>query len=112
MNNSSRETALLEMAQEVNLTAVDLIDRKIHFIDGYSYDEEPRPNDSFFNSEWRVVYIAYVNDDGFKKIKFPDGEIAGIVLLPLKDVHKLLEQNTIPMGNALTQSLPICLRKM
>lgn len=108
----TEDTAFTELLQETNLTINDLEDRKLRSVGGYSFDEPPRPAENFFNSEWRDVYVGYVNDESFKKIKFPDGEVAGVVLLPLKDARRLLGQRTIPMASALKQSLPVCLAKM
>ncbi len=108
----AEDTAFSEMLQETNLTINDLEKEKLQSVGGYSYDETPRPDDNFFNSEWRDVYVAYVKDESFKKIEFPDGEVAGVVLLPLRDAKRLLKQDTIPMASALTQSLPVCLEKI
>ena len=110
--NVAEVTALAEMLQETNLTIDDLEGSTLHLIVGYPFDEEPRPAENFYNSEWRDVYVGYMKHDGLERIKFPDGEVAGIMLLPLKDAQQLLQQHILPMASALTHSLPVCLRNL
>ena len=100
-------TALKEMLEETGLTEHDL-NGAVEHVGGYAFDES-RPGERFHNSEWRDVYIGRVKADSLARIHFPDGEVAGIVLVPVKDGEKLLEQRTIPLANALTESLPRCL---
>ncbi len=106
---SSEATALAEMRQETNLSIDDLREKKLHSLGGYACDEPPRPAESFFNSEWREVYLAYVTDEGFRKIDFPDGEVAGVAIFPLKDAPRLLTQTSLPLASSLVHSLPVCL---
>ncbi len=106
------DTAFAEMLEETRLTINDLEGKKLQPVGGYSFDEAPRPAECFFNSEWRDVYTGYVNDKGFNRIGFPDGEVAGVVLFPLKEAGRLLTQDTIPMASALTQSLPLYLARV
>lgn len=105
------DAALSEMPQETNLAIDDLEGRTLHAVGGYAFDEDPRPAENFYNSEWRDVYVGYVKHDSFKKIKFPDGEVAGIMLLPAKDAERLLKQKIFPMAGALRKSLPVWLGK-
>jgi hypothetical protein len=106
-DSSAEEAALSERVQETGLKIQDL-EGSLEYVGGYSFDEE-RPGEYFFNSEWRDVYIAYVKQDSLSSIRFPDGEVAGIVLVPLKDAGKFLAQQIVPMASALTNSLPKCL---
>lgn len=106
------ETAFAEMTQEMNLQIGDLCGEQLLLLGGYSCDEQPRPAENFYNAEWRDVYIGYVKERSFKKIKFLDGEIGGLALVPLLEAQALLQQKTMPMASALQQSLPICLAKI
>jgi 8-oxo-dGTP pyrophosphatase MutT (NUDIX family) len=103
----SEQVALAEMLQETGLTLADL-DGPLTYLGGYSFDEA-RPDEIFYNSEWRDVYVAHVRQDRFGAIRFADGEIAGMVLVPMKDADDLLRQRIMPMASALTHSLPKCL---
>jgi hypothetical protein len=38
----------------------------------------------------------------------PDGEVAGIVVVPVTDADKFLAQGIVPMASALKSSLPRC----
>jgi len=109
------KAALTEMLQEVGLDLDDLVDRKLHLVDGYPFDEEPRPAENFFNSEWRDVFIGFVRDESFGKIHFPDGEVAGVALFPSTEAAGLLRQEQVitkvvlQVASALKHSLPRCL---
>ncbi len=111
-DKEAEDAALAEMLQETNLTIDDIEKRTLHPVGGYSFDEDPRPVENFYNSEWRDVYVGYVKHDRLERIKFPDGEVAGVMLVPLKDARQLLQQQILPMASALTQSLPVCIRKV
>jgi 8-oxo-dGTP pyrophosphatase MutT (NUDIX family) len=105
----AEQTAFSEMLEETGLTPSDL-QGDMEYVGGYPFDES-RPKDNFYNSEWRDVYIGRVKDDSFRKIHFPDGEVAGMVLVPMKDAQQLLEQRKVPLASALTKSLPKCLER-
>lgn len=107
---SVEHTAFAEMLQETGLTSSDL-ERTLEHVGGYPFDES-RPDENFYNSEWRDVYIGRVKQDSFGKIRFPDGEVAAMVLVPVRDGRQLLKQHTIPMASALLKSLPKCLEYM
>jgi len=104
---SAGAAALKELSQETGLSSDDL-ESLPKPVGGYAF-EEARPGENFFNSEWRDVYVATVQQDRFGSIRFPDEEVAGIVLLPSKDAGKLLAQAIVPMASALKKSLPLCL---
>ncbi len=106
-SNSAEDTAFAEMLQETGLTPSDL-DTPLEHVGGYPFDESC-PNKKFYNSEWRDVYIGRVKQESFGKIRFPDGEVAALVLVPLRDAQKLLRQDIIPMASALAKSLPKCI---
>ncbi len=112
INKEAEDVALAEMLQETNLTIDDLEEHTLQYVGGYPFDEVPRLNENFYNSEWRDVYVGCVKHDRFERTKFLDGEVAGIMLLPLKDAQQLLQQQILPMASALTQSLPVCLIKV
>ena len=96
-----------EMLEELNLRESDL-EGPLQRVGGYSFDES-RPEERFFNSEWRDVYLARLAADSIGRIRFPDGEVAGVVLIPLDGARRLLEQKKVPMASALRESLPKCL---
>lgn len=106
-DTSPEEAARAEMLQETGLTAADL-ERPLEYVAGYAMDEE-RASEGFFNSEWRDVYLATVRPERFGAMRFADGEVAGIVVVPLTGARRLLAQETIPLASALRESLPRCL---
>jgi len=106
-SGDGQQTAFTEMLEELSLSASDL-NGELKPVGGYDY-YEARPEENFYNSEWRDVYIGSLKPETIGKVKFPDGEVAGIVLVPLKEAERLLEQSTMPMASALTKSLPKCL---
>ena len=106
-SSSAEDTAFAEMLQETGLTPSDL-DAPLEHVGGYPFDES-RPDEKFYNSEWRDVYIGRVKQESFGEIRFPDGEVAAVVLVPMKDAQQLLGQDSVPMASALTNSLPKCL---
>ncbi|MBN1781135.1 NUDIX domain-containing protein [bacterium] len=99
--------AFREMLEETGLTQEDLVGVLVK-TGGYAHDES-RPNDNFFNSEWRDVYIARIDPARFSRIHFQDGEVAGMLLVPLTGADRLLKQDHLPMASALVKSLPVCL---
>jgi hypothetical protein len=103
----SETAAFAEMLQETGLTHDDL-DGPLTPLGGYSFDES-RPADNFFNSEWREVYVGHVKQNRMGAIKFRDGEVAGILLIPQDEAQGLLQQKAVPLASALTASLPRCL---
>ncbi len=107
-SSSQEYTAFAEMLEETGLDPSDL-DGQLQPVGGYAFDES-RVEDNFHNSEWRDVYVARVRQDRFGKICFPDGEVAGLVLVPLSHARQFLGQATIPMASALKESLPSCLQ--
>lgn len=67
---------------------------------------------SFFHSEWREVYVGHVKQNRMGAIKFQDGEVAGILLIPQDEAQALLQQKAVPLASALTASLPRCLAQL
>lgn len=110
MTASDREaqgTAFAEMLQELGLLPSDL-EGDLESIGGYAYDES-RPSENFYNSEWRDVFVGYLSSDAIARVRFPDGEVAGIVLVTVADAARLLKQTTLPIASALMCTLPRCL---
>lgn len=107
---SAEDTAFTEMLEETGLTRDDL-EGALQWVGGYSFDES-RHEEGFWNSEWRDVYVARVKQDRFGRIRFPDGEVAGVVVIELRKANRLLEQVSIPMASALRGSLPKCLESL
>ena len=106
-SSAAEDTAFSEMLEETGLTSEDL-EEPLKPVGGYPFDE-CRPKENFHNSEWRDVYIGRLSADAIGKVRFPDGEVAGVVLVPISDAGSLLEQEKVPMASALRKSLPKCL---
>jgi 8-oxo-dGTP pyrophosphatase MutT (NUDIX family) len=104
---SAEETAFAEMLEETGLGPSDLQGGLVH-VAGYACDER-RPEEHLFNSEWRDVYVGRLGSEGLGRVHFPDGEVAGLVLVGLAETRALLAQHTLPIGSGLAQSLPRCL---
>jgi hypothetical protein len=65
-STASEDTALAEMLEETGLTVNDL-EGELRSVGGYAFDES-RPEENFWNSEWRDVYVARVKQDRFGSI--------------------------------------------
>jgi 8-oxo-dGTP pyrophosphatase MutT (NUDIX family) len=85
-SDAAGRAALDEMFEELNLELSDL-ETDLQFIGGYAFDE-CRPDELFFNWEWRDLYIGRLNVESITRIGFTDGEVAGIVLVPV--VHAIV----------------------
>ena len=104
---TSEVAAFQEMQEEFGVDEAGLKDGKLVFVGGYeSYDK--RAEDSFFNAEWRDVYMGELTD--LNVIKFEDKEVVGLYLCPESEARNLLTQGFIPIASALEYSLPKCLQ--
>ncbi len=107
-NESCEGTAYEEMEQELGITKQEIKYGRLIRVGGYaSYNK--RPEDSFYNAEWREVYTAELVPEGIKKLRFQDKEVVGLYLCPESGAEALLKQNIIPIASALGLSLPIYL---
>ncbi|MCX6905033.1 MAG: hypothetical protein NTW03_16445 [Verrucomicrobia bacterium] len=102
------EAAFIEMLEELGISPGDLESKRLKYVGGYRFYEE-RPKKGFYNAEWRDVFIARLKSRAIDKVHFPDGEVAALVLVPIKQAKRLLEQTKVPMASALRRSLPRCL---
>ena len=109
-SGAAEEAAFAEMVEELDLQPSDL-ETSFRHVGGYAYDES-RASEAFFNSEWRDVYIVRLKREAIGKIRFPDAEVAGLVLVPLKGATRFLDQSRLPMASGLTGSLPKCLESI
>ncbi|MFC1765258.1 NUDIX domain-containing protein [Planctomycetota bacterium] len=100
------ESALIEMQEELGLGPDDLQTPGLQRIGGYecfiSVDDK-----QFYDVEWREVYLGRVNN--IDRLRFIDGEVAGVYLCPLQHARGLLKQNSMSVANGLRMSLPLCL---
>jgi hypothetical protein len=106
-DRGSQDAAFSEMLQELGLQSTDL-EGGLESIGGYAHDES-RPEENFHNLEWRDVYVGYLSSEAIARVRFPDREVAGLVLIPFEGAGSLLTQNTLPIASALRCSLPRCL---
>lgn len=102
-------TALLEMHEELGITASHLTENGIEWRGAYESPAEAVLSDGFFNCEWRDVYVAELRPECFHDIHFNDSEVVGLYLAPESEAERLLQQETIPFASALRHSLPMCL---
>ncbi len=109
-HHDTETTAFAEMLQELGIVPADLESGELQPVGGYAFDES-RDEECFHNSEGRDVFVAHLKTEAIGKVRFPDGEVAGIVLVPVKEARRLLEQRVVPMASALRSSLPKCLEK-
>ena len=98
----------MKWQEELGLEINDLKGGTLSFQGGYeSYDEDE--SRSFYNAEWRDVYLGTLFTENFDKLRFSDGEVVGLYLCPEAEAENLLNQTFIPLANALRYSLPFCL---
>ena len=105
-----QQTAAAEMTEETGLTFDDL-DGGLQRV-GVYLSEESQPSHSFYNSEWRDVFVARIKADRIRSIHFPDDEVAAMVLVPLAQAPALLHQETIAVASGLKRSLPLFLARV
>ncbi|MEM6806253.1 MAG: NUDIX domain-containing protein [Bacteroidota bacterium] len=91
-----------ELFEELGLRLSDLLGNQLHPLPAYDFYEE-KPELNFYNAERRMCYLAKIDSQGLERIRFEDGELAGVYLCPLEGVNRLLEQSTVPMASGLTQ---------
>ena len=102
----SRQAALIEMQEEIGVSASDLV-ADLTLVGGYDCLNEAVRR-VFHDAEWRDVYIAQVRS--LDAVRFTDGEVVGIYLCPQAEARNLLAQDRIPIANGLRLSLPIYLK--
>ena len=103
--------AYREMKEEIGLVKKDL-SHELLSCGGYVFDEE-REDDNFYNSEWRKVYVADINTEALKKIRFKDNEVVGLYLCPEMEIKNLIDckkNKSIPIASALRGSLTKCIK--
>ena len=74
--------------RELHLEMSDLETGLAH-VGGYAFDES-RPDERFFNWEWRDLYIGRLATEAITRIAFADGEVAGIVLIPITQASGII----------------------
>ncbi len=70
----------------------------------FSMDLDPRANPPFYNAEARQVYVATLNGVGLSKLRFPDGEVSGLLFVTPETAWDLLAREQVASG--LRYSLP------
>lgn len=98
-------SAFSELFEELGLREHDLAGNGLTHVGTYSFHEDNQDL-HFYNSEWRICFVAHVPTSKMENIHFQDGEVSGLFTCPMKEAKQLLSQKTIPMASALTQSFP------
>jgi hypothetical protein len=106
---SATETAYVEMEQELGIARRDLDHGTLRHMGGYESFNE-RPEEAFYNAEWREVYVGGIAPETLTRIQFRDREVAGLYLCPETEARNLLDQRHLPLTSSLMLSLPMCLR--
>ncbi len=88
---------------ELGLKPEDFIGEGLRRVNGYDFIEAPRIEQHFFNVEYRHVHVGEIGD--VSQIRFADGEVAGMLMMPVTTAPSLLQQTTLPIASALRQSL-------
>lgn len=102
--DAAGQAALDEMFEELHLEASDL-ETGLDHVGGYAFDES-RPDECFFNWEWRDLYIGRLATEAITKIAFADGEVAAIVLVPIAQASGMVANSPVRIASGLTHSLP------
>lgn len=103
------ETAKRELKQELNLDIEEDIE-DFKQIGNYDYCE-PSSNPDFYNIEHRTVFRGRLKTKAISKIKFIDGEVAGICLFITKELTNLLKKFPERAASGLVGSFPIYLQQ-
>jgi hypothetical protein len=97
-----------ELFEETGLAVSDLVNRKLHRVKEYLYPDS-RPNEHFYNFEWRDVYVGFLSPQKLGRVRLSDGEVAGFVLVPVGAVKSMSQCKGIATASALREALPDCL---
>lgn len=97
--------AMRELQEELGLTSADLTSTGLELVFGYE-NVDTLPQRHFLNVEWRDVYIGTIRTDALGSFAFPDSEVIGIFLCPLRNARDLLAQSHLPLAGSLRDSLP------
>jgi hypothetical protein len=95
------------MNEELGLAVNDLKGQSIYHIAGYESFNE-KPDEHFYNAEWRDIYTATISTEHLGRIRFKDGEAAGLFFCPLGETGSLLRQESIPITSSLSLLLQHC----
>lgn len=104
-NDSISDTAEKEMREELGLSTKQILNQKLLNIANYNI-EDIDDSKLFFNNEYRTLYVAEINPSVLSEISFDDREVIGLYFCPLQLAKVLISQNTLPIANALKESLP------
>ena len=102
----SPEAALAhELVEELGLDLEDLED--LRPIGAYEALSPPIPGRVWHNREWRVVYRAHLRTHGLERVRFADGEVAGLALFDVDELQALVCAHPERVASGLTGSLPL-----
>lgn len=91
-----------ELREELGLAIADLAD--LQQTAHYEYrDLDQRPD--FLNVEYRAVYRARLRPGALDRIRFADGEVAGLVLMPVAAVQELVVRSPERVASGLLGAL-------
>jgi isopentenyldiphosphate isomerase len=104
------EGAWKEIEEELGLVekeaAQTLVEGKLTPIGDpyFTMDLDPRSNPPFYNAEARQIYVATLTGAGLSKIRFNDGEVAGLTFVTPETAWDILGREQVASG--LRYSLP------
>jgi hypothetical protein len=104
------EGAWKEMEEEIGLSeanaAIDLAEGRLLPVGApyISLDLAMEREPPFFNSEARQIFAATLTGAGLARLRFPDGEVSGLLMVSWETAWSLLERGEIASG--MRYSLP------
>ena len=100
--------ALDEMRQELGLRLRHLEDAALTRVTGFE-SCTVNVGDSWYDREWCELFTGTVSTAGLEAVRFLDGEVAGVQLVPVAAAVSLVAQRRWPVAPGLAHSLHHCL---
>jgi isopentenyldiphosphate isomerase len=96
------ESLCKELVEELNLSFADL--RAIKLIKQYNSYTDGRVGESV-NHEYRFLYRAFLKSTAVKRIRFTDGEVAGLAIFSVADLQALIDRFPERIASGLSNAM-------
>ena len=99
------EGAEKEMAEEIGLTAKDLIGGLVEVGKPYtSFETRGSDDPPFYNLEVRQIFVGIISREGMSRLRPDDEELGGIYACTPQEAWRMLEHD--PIAGGMRYSLP------
>ncbi len=91
-----------ELSEELNLTVADL--QGLHLVGRYN-SYRGGASDPSINNEHRILYRAQIKAEAVERIRFIDGEVAGISIFAVDELRALIQRNPEKIASGLSDAI-------